>query len=79
MPYFNAETPQRYCYNPNGEAMELDEFLDAVEKNRVELADLEALRSTTKVRKHFDDGPPCIRNIFSDGPQSEPRNKLLFS
>ena len=36
------------------------------------------LRQVTKTRKHFEDGPPCVRNIFADGPQSEPRNKLLF-
>lgn len=78
MPYFNAETPQRYCFNKNGEAMELDEFLDAIEKNRVALSDLEAVRAVAKTRKYFSDGPPCLRNIFGDGPQSEPRNKLLF-
>jgi hypothetical protein len=78
MPYFNAEMPQRFCYDKDGEAMELDEFLTAIDNNRVELSDLEAIRSATQVRKHFSDGPPCIRNIFSDGPQSEPRNKLLF-
>ena len=78
MPYFDAEMPQRYCFDAKGESMELDEFLDAIDKKSVLLSDLEAIRSTTQTRKHFDDGPPCIRNIFSDGPQSEPRNKLLF-
>ena len=78
MPYFDAETPQRFCYDRKTESMELDEFLVAANKARVNLSDLEAIRSTTQTRKHFSDGPPCIRNIFSDGPQSEPRNKLLF-
>ena len=78
MPYFNAEMPQRYCFDEKGEAMELNEFLESIDKKSVLLSDLEAIRSTTQTRKHFDDGPPCIRNIFSDGPQSEPRNKLLF-
>ena len=35
MPYFDAEMPQRFCYNKKIEAMELDEFLDAIDKNRV--------------------------------------------
>jgi hypothetical protein len=78
MPYFDAEMPQRFCYNENTEAMELDEFLDAVEKKRTSLAELEAVRATKKMRKHFEDGPPCLRYIFENGPQSEPRNKLLF-
>ena len=70
--------PQRFCYNEATEAMELDEFLDEIDAKRVELSDLEALRQMTQTRKHFEDGPPCVRNIFADGPQSEPRNKLLF-
>ena len=78
MPYFDAEMPQRFCYNKKIEAMELDEFLDAVDKNRVNLSDLEAIRATQTVRNHFEDGPPCLRHLFSDGPLSEPRNKLLF-
>jgi hypothetical protein len=78
MPYFNAELPHRYCYNDDIEAMELDEFLDAVDASRVTLAKLEEVQTTRKVRKHFEDGPPCLRHIFADGPQSEPRNKLLF-
>jgi len=78
MPYYDAEMPQRFCYNEATEAMELDEFLDEIDAKRVELSDLEALRQMTQTRKHFEDGPPCVRNIFADGPQSEPRNKLLF-
>ena len=78
MPYFDAEMPQRFCYNKKTEAMELDEFLTEIDNKRVNLSDLEALRSSQSQRKHFEDGPPCLRHIFADGPQSEPRNKLLF-
>ena len=36
MPYFDAEMPQRFCFDDkDGEAMELDEFLVAIDKNRV--------------------------------------------
>jgi hypothetical protein len=78
MPYFNAELPHRYCYNDAVEAMELDEFLDAVDASRVSLSDLESVRTSRKVRKYFDDGPPCLQHLFAEGPLSEPRNKLLF-
>lgn len=78
MPYFNAETPQRFCYDENTEAMELDEFLDAIDKKRTTLAGLELVRTTKQVRKYFTDGPPCLRHLFAEGPLSEPRNKLLF-
>jgi hypothetical protein len=78
MPYFDAEMPQRFCYNKKIEAMELDEFLTEIDNKSVNLSDLEAIRATQSVRKHFEDGPPCLRHIFADGPQSAPRNKLLF-
>ena len=77
MPYFNAELPQRYCYNDKVEALELDEFLDAVDANAVSLNALEAFK-VSKPRKHFSDGPPCLQHIFADGPIGEPRNKVGF-
>jgi len=77
MPYYNAELPQRYCFNNKVEAMELDEFLDAIDEKRVSLADLEAMK-LSKPRELFPKGPPCLKHIFANGPQSEPRNKLLF-
>ena len=77
MPYYNAELPQRYCFNDKVEAMELDEFLDAIDEKRVSLADLEAMK-LSKPRDLFPKGPPCLKHIFANGPQSEPRNKLLF-
>ena len=77
MPYFNAELPQRYCFNDKVEAMELEEFLDAIDEKRVSLADLEAMK-LSKPRELFPKGPPCLKHIFAEGPQSEPRNKLLF-
>lgn len=77
MPYYNAELPQRYCFNDKVEAMELDEFLDAIDEKRVSLADLEAMK-LSKPRELFPKGPPCLKHIFANGPQSEPRNKLLF-
>ena len=77
MPYYNAELPQRYCFNDKVEAMELDEFLDAIDEKRVSLADLEAMK-LSKPRDLFPKGPPCLKHIFANGPQSGPRNKLLF-
>ena len=78
MPYFNAEEPHRFCYDKNTESLELNEFLKEIAQNKVSLSDLEDLREVKKVRQHFKDGPPCIRNIFESGPQGTPRNKLLF-
>ena len=77
LPYFNAELPQRYCFNDKVEAMELKEFLDAIEFKRTSVAALEKGR-TKKPRKNFKDGPPCLQHLFSDGATGEERNKKLF-
>ena len=77
MPYFNAEMPQRYCFDKKTEAMELDEFLDAVDKAKVSLSDLEGIRFAGD-RKLFTDGPPCLEHLFADGPINNERNKTMF-
>jgi len=78
LPYYNAETPQRYCYNDKGEAMELEEFLDAIDKARVPVSALESNRKTDK-RKLFFDGPPCLEHLFAELPVSSERNMKLFN
>jgi len=77
MPYFKAELTQRYCFNKKTEALELDEFLDAVDKARVSLADLEGMKFAGE-RKHFTDGPPCLEHLFAEGPITDERNKTMF-
>ena len=41
LPYFNAELPQRYCFNKKGEAMELEEFIEYIQKINVPISKLE--------------------------------------
>ncbi len=77
LPYFNAEFPQRYCFNKGVEAMELDEFMNSIEAKTVGLSDLEKVQSKKK-RKWFTDGAVCMEILSSDGPSSEDRNKKLF-
>ncbi len=77
MPYYNAEMTQRYCFDGKCEALELDDFLDLVEKNLVKESDLENLRFAGK-RKHFTDGPPCLEHLFADGPIDTPRNICMY-
>jgi hypothetical protein len=78
MPYQNADMTMRYAFDKNGEAMELGQFLDTVEANRVSLSQLEGIQLSKK-RKYFTDGPPCLEHIFADGPVSADRNKSLFN
>ena len=79
LPYFNADLPQRYCFNSKVEAMEIEDFLNAIDKNKVHVSELEGLRSkNNKPRKLLSDAPPCLRHLFRDGPSGEERNKKLF-
>ena len=77
MPYFNAEQTTRYAFDKNAEAMELDEFLDSVEKNRVTMPDLDAL-DLAGSKEHFTDGPPCLRLLVATGTVGDMRNNTLL-
>jgi len=78
LPYFNAEFPQRYCFDKNVEAMELPEFIDAIGKHTIPVSGLEKLKFSG-TRKNFTDGPPCLEHLFSDGLVGDDRNKKLFN
>jgi hypothetical protein len=78
MPYFNADETVRYCFNAKHEAMELEEFLDAVDMMRVSASDLNALKFGGE-RKHFTDGPYCLEIMSSQGKISENRNITMFA
>lgn len=77
LPYQNAELTMRYCYKPDNTAMELTEFLDAIDEKRVKIAELEKLKFSSK-REYFKDGPPCLQHIFADGPVSKERNTICM-
>ena len=77
MPYFNAEQTTRYAFNKKAEAMELEEFLDSVEKNRVTMPDLDAL-DLAGSKEHFTDGPPCLRLLVATGTVGDMRNNTLL-
>lgn len=77
LPYFNADLPQRYCFDENVQSLELEDFLNYIDTKSTKVASLEKLR-TKKQRKQFSDGPPCMQHMFSDGPVADDRNKKMF-
>ena len=77
MPYFNADTTTRYAFNTAAEALDLEEFLDLVERSRVTLSDLDAL-DLSGSKEHFTDGPPCLRLLVATGCVSEMRNNTML-
>ena len=78
LPYFDEENTTRYALNGRGEGMELDEFLNLVDIQRVSLAELNSMDFAGE-RKHFTDGPYCLEVIAARGPITESRNITLFA
>jgi hypothetical protein len=77
MPYFDAEQTTRYAFDQNAEALELEEFLDLVDRSRVSQVDLDAL-DLAGSKEHFLDGPPCLRILVATGTVGDMRNNTMF-
>ena len=78
MPYFNSDETMRYCFNKKAEALELEEFLKAVDKGRVSASELNEMTLGGK-REHFTDGPYCLEVMTSQGAITEYRNIFMFA
>ena len=86
LPYFDAENTLRYAFNEAGEALLVEEFLDMVDRSRVDLSamefltyvDEEAPQEETPERAWLKQVPPCIRNKLREGPISNERNHWAF-
>ena len=68
----------RYCFNKKAEAMELPEFLAAVDKGKVSASELNEMTLGGK-REHFTDGPYCLEVMTSQGAITEFRNIFMFA
>jgi hypothetical protein len=71
-------TDQLVNQNLWAKAMELEEFLTAVEKGRVSIAELNEMDLGGK-RENFTDGPYCLEVMTSLGKVTKFRNIFMFS
>ena len=78
MPYHNADMTTRYALDERGDAMDLKEFLDAVDRKRVSAVQIDKLHYSG-TRAYFTDGPYCLEVIASQGPVSTNRNTFMFN
>jgi hypothetical protein len=78
MPYFHADQTVRYAVSGKGEALSLEEFLDAVEASRVPLSALE-IAPHVETREDLKDYPPCLEQIIQQGVINQYRNISLFN
>lgn len=77
MPYFENETSVRYAFNPKGQSLSAEEFIEFVEKRKItheELLDL----SVPEVEE-LKDGPPCLKTLLKQGFPEGTRNNGLFN
>ena len=77
MPYFENETSVRYAFNPKGQSLSAEEFIEFVEKRKItheELLDL----SVPEVVE-LKDGPPCLKTLLKQGFPEGTRNNGLFN
>jgi hypothetical protein len=78
MPYFGGARSSRYALDATGEAMSMDDFLDAAEKLRVSPGDMEST-VIEEVPTELADGPPCLQALIAQGFPDGTRNNGLFS
>jgi len=77
LPYFDADNSLRYAVDEKGKEMNLETFLEFVEKKTVTLEDLAKLNLGNN-KKEFDDAPWCLRIFFNLGIPEGQRNKVMF-
>lgn len=86
LPYFDYENSLRYAYKADGEAMSLEEFLDAVEmiRQNTDLSSMEGIDYVEEGqepigRDTLSEMVPCVRNRLRTGPIDSDRNTSLFN
>jgi len=78
LPYFNAKSTVRYAIDKNGDDLSLEEFLDEIDRLKVDLSDLEKIDFGTQ-REQFNDAPPCLQMFLLMGIPEGTRNNVMFN
>jgi len=79
MPYFDSELTMRYGLDGHGQQLELDEFIELVERQRITEKEFDAIEPP-KLEFAFSDGPPCNASFAMQGGVSEGgRNNALMN
>tara|TARA_R110000803_G_scaffold127116_2_gene194654 strand:+ start:2004 stop:3545 length:1542 start_codon:yes stop_codon:yes gene_type:complete len=77
LPYFDAENTLRYMVDDKGQDISLIDFLDWVDNNRLSMTDMYDLSTGTSAEL-FDDAPPCVQTMLTNGFPEGTRNKGMF-
>ena len=87
MPYFAGEDTTRYALKPDGEAADINEFFELVEKISITEAQLDRFIPVKKSRKKqvtkegtmWDEAPPCLVHMKLNGIPEGMRNNALLN
>ena len=77
MPYFENETSVRYAFNPKGQSLSAEEFIEFVEKRKITHEEL--LNLSVPEVEELKDGPPCLKTLLKQGFPEGTRNNGLFN
>lgn len=76
MPYFGSDATERYALR-DGKRLKLKEFLDRAEALRITPEQLASL--DPPIKSEFQDGPPCLQQLSTQGFPEGTRNNALFN
>ena len=80
LPYHGGIKSMRYALDENGDALQLEEFIEVYDRVSLTEVSLDELKITKpKVKEVFEDGPPCLNKLAEDGFGEGSRNNALFN
>ena len=81
LPYYKAESTERFLIKQNGEPATIQEFFTVYEKSKVTLSQLKKLKSNIDEGdsgEWFKDGPPCLQTLSKFGVSQSQRNEVML-
>jgi hypothetical protein len=79
LPYHNASDSFRHGYSDDGVAIDLDGFFALYDTYCTSEKDLKNIKPKRKtVLKNFNDGPPCLETLMSQGVPQGNRDNTLY-
>lgn len=76
MPYFSGDNTTRYCVR-QGKQLNMVEFLEYANEMAISASDLANIK--INLSEYFEDGPPCLQVLATNGIPEGSRNNALFA
>ncbi len=76
LPYFSGDQTTRYCFNEEGEAVNLERFYLLYDLYKLTPDQLEKLQ-VKRPESEYNDGPPCIESLTQDKVLDDGRDRVI--